>query len=371
MNIGFITTRYLDLSETFIYEPLKLINKYDPYMFALQKKNVDKFPYNNLFTIDDLDEKQKKKDNFLAAFGREKYLLSKMKDMDIKLLHAHYGYMGYYALQFKKKLKIPLVTIFYGLDVYQHTRSYFYRKQMKKLFHEGDLFLVCSKKMREDLIELGAPPSRTIVHYGGANLDKFTYSYQAINDDTKEINILMCGRFVEKKGFEYGIKAFLHIVKEDDRLRLKIIGSGPLEEHLKSIAAGSLFKDQIIFLGPKTYREYLEELKKAHIFMSPSITAENGDREGLPTVLIEAAALGKPLVATYHSGIPEIVHEGKNGFLSHEKDHIRLGGEICKVLENSYQLEKFTQYGRKLVEDKFDLKKQVAKLQEHYEDLIS
>jgi glycosyltransferase involved in cell wall biosynthesis len=266
--------------------------------------------------------------------------------------------MGVYALSFCKKNKIPLITSFYGLDVYQHTRSPFYRWQLRQLFKYGILFLACSEKMRNDLIKLGAPADKTKVQYGGATLSRFPYSQRA---PEKEITILMCGRFVEKKGFQYGIDAFNRISAEFPQVKLKIIGSGSLESVLKK-AAGK----NIEFLGAKSHAEYIEEIKKCHIFMSPSVTAKNGDSEGLPTVLIEAAAIGRPLIATKHSGIPEIVHDGKNGLLVPERDVPALADVLRKMLRKPEAWIDFSRYGRALVEKSFDLTKQAQKLEAYY-----
>lgn len=369
VRVGFFTTRFLDVSETFIFEPLALMKQHEVFAYALQRKNSDLFPYKHVITVDDLATREKKRDLFWGDLGCEKYLLSKMKEQKIELLHAHYGYMGIYALQYKRKLKVPLVTSFYGLDVYQHTKNPFYRRQLRKLFKKGELFLVCSEQMRNDLIGFGAPPSRTFVNYGGAALDKFPYSFKPLKDEEPTV-ILMCGRFVEKKGFEYGIKAFLAMASEYDKLSLKIIGSGKEEHRLKKIVEGSPFVERVVFLGNKSHTEYIEEIKNAHIFMAPSVTAANGDKEGLPTVLIEAAALGKPLIATDHSGISEIVHHKKNGLLVHERGLCGLENAIRKMFDSSHKWDTYAEYGRKLVEKEFDLQQQVAKLESYYNKII-
>ncbi|MDC0977771.1 glycosyltransferase [bacterium] len=368
-QIGYLTTRFLDRSETFIYEPLKLIKNFHVIALALQRRNQELFPYEDIYTIDDLDEKKKKRDLFLGTIGREKYLASKIMEHDLKLIHAHYGFMGIYALQYKKKCNLPLITSFYGLDVYQHTQNPFYRFQLKRLFKKGELFLVCSNKMRQDLISLGAPASRTVVHYGAADLNKFTFSFKGA-EEREDITILMCGRFVEKKGFEFGINAFLKVARENENIRLKIIGSGHLEAKFKHLIEKSPFGDQVELLGNCSHQEYIEELKNCHIFIAPSVTAKTGDSEGLPTVLIEAAALGKPLLATNHSGIAEIVHHRKNGLLSEEKDTVGLASNLRKMINDNYRWIDYAQYGRALVEKEFNFSKQIEKLEELYQEII-
>jgi glycosyltransferase involved in cell wall biosynthesis len=369
-RFGLLTTRFLDLSETFIYEPLQLLQGFTAYAYALQRRNKKQFKYPRVFTLDELPKNVNVFQRLRGKFSAGKsILLKKMKEDNISLLHAHYGYMGIFALSLRKKLKLPLVTSFYGLDVYKHTRSFFYRRQLKQLFKYGDLFLVCSEQMRQDLIALGAPPSRLRVLYGGATLKKFPFSFRPYQPN-KPLNILMCGRFVEKKGFVYGVQAFIAAAAKNDNLRLRIIGSGSEEAEIREIINSAQAKDQVEFLGNKNHDEYIKELKQCHIFMSPSVTAQSGDKEGLPTVLIEAAALGKPLLATLHSGIPEIVHEGKNGYLAPERDIEKLAENISRLVEENYRWDDFAEYGRQLVEKEFCLEKQVEKLQRFYQELI-
>jgi glycosyltransferase involved in cell wall biosynthesis len=351
-KIALYTARFLDLSETFIYEPLRLFRKTETVVCAWQRRNAEVFPYAP------------------CRIGTEKYLRGALAADGIQLIHAHYGYVGVSALGFLKKLRVPLITSFYGLDVYQHTRNPVYRWQLRRLFRRGDLFLACSQKMRGDLIKLGAPENKVEVVYGGADPAKFPYAYNPYVPG-QPVNVLMCGRFVEKKGFIYGIRAFLKTAPRYPALRLKIIGAGRLEPELRREAESSTFSSQVEFLGGRSHAEYIEEIKKCHIFLSPSVTARNGDSEGLPTVLIEAAAIGRPLLATYHSGIPEIVREGKNGLLAPERDADALAANLAKLLSAPKLWPKYAEYGRRLVEEQFNMPKQAARLEEYYTRLTA
>ncbi|GBR72556.1 putative glycosyl transferase [Candidatus Termititenax aidoneus] len=351
-KIALYTARFLDLSETFIYEPLRLMQNTETVVYAWQRRNAEIFPYAQ------------------CRIGTEKYLRQAILEDGVQLIHAHYGYVGVSALGFLQKLPVPLITSFYGLDVYQHTRNPVYRWQLRRLFKRGSLFLACSQKMRGDLLKLGAPADKVAVVYGGADPAKFPYVFNAYPEN-QPVQILMCGRFVEKKGFIYGIRAFLKTALRYPNLRLKIIGAGGLAPELKQEVESSAFNSQVEFLGGHSHAEYIEEIKKCHIFMSPSITARSGDSEGLPTVLIEAAAIGRPLLATRHSGIPEIVHEGKNGLLAPERDADALAANIVKLLSAPERWPEYAEYGRRLVETQFNLRKQAAKLENYYARLTA
>ncbi|MFC1517257.1 glycosyltransferase [Candidatus Margulisiibacteriota bacterium] len=367
-KVAQFTSRFLDISETFIYEPLRLMQKFHPTILCFQKRNKDKFPYDPIFSLDDLEQQAQSREKFLGVFGREAFFSQTIKEKKIEILHAHYGFNGIYALQFKKmNPKLKIIVNFYGLDVYQHTKNPVYRWQLKKLFKQGVLFLACSERMRNDLIKLGAPDERTIVHYGGANLKENLFSRPRQGD---EIVFLMCGRFVEKKGFKYGIKAFLRSCRKNTKIRLKVIGSGPLEAELKQIVTKSEFGSKVDFLGALRHESYLREIEQAQIFISPSVTAGSGDKEGLPTVLIESAAIGRPLIASIHSGIPEIVHDQKNGILVAERDIEGLSAAINRMSNEKQLWNIYAEYGRKLAESRFDLIKQTAKIEELYQNML-
>lgn len=367
-NIAQFTNRFLDISETFIYEPLRLMKSYHPVIFCFQKRNQDKFPYEPIFSLSDLSSKEQKKEQLRAVFGQEKYFNNLINQKNIKVVHAHYGFGGIYALQFKKKNpELKIMVNFYGLDVYQHTKNPLYRWQLKQLFKNADLFLVCSEKMKADLIKLGAPAEQVRVQYGGADLKKIGFTNPNAGD---EIVFLMCGRFVEKKGFEYGARAFLRSCGKNEHIKLKIIGQGTLEKELKQIVTENPYKDRVEFLGALSHDQYLKEIENAQVFMSPSVTAKNGDQEGLPTVLIEAAAIGRPLIATNYSGIPEIVQDGVNGLLVKEKDVVGISEAIDKMVAEKKKWKQYAVNGRKIVEEKFDMIKQTAKIEHYYQELM-
>ena len=102
----------------------------------------------------------------------------------------------------------------------------------------------------------------------------------------------------------------------------------------------------------------------------PSITASNGDQEGIPVVLMEAQATGLPIISTYHTGIPEVVIDGKSGFLVHEKDVDALAEKLEYLIKHPEIWPEMGRYGRKHVEEKYDIKKLNQQLVKIYQNLI-
>jgi glycosyltransferase involved in cell wall biosynthesis len=112
-------------------------------------------------------------------------------------------------------------------------------------------------------------------------------------------------------------------------------------------------------------------MQKASIICQPSVTAADGDSEGLPTVVLEAAATAKPLLATHHSGIPEIVVDGTTGFLVPEREVGALADRLLLLLKNADLRRRMGEAGRRRIEEHFDLRKQAKRLEEIYGETIS
>ena len=112
-------------------------------------------------------------------------------------------------------------------------------------------------------------------------------------------------------------------------------------------------------------------VRRAWVLAVPSVTARDGDCEGLPTVLLEAAACGVPAVGTRHSGIPEAIAEGRSGFLTPERDVAALAGRLADIVASPDLRHRLGQGARSLVEQRFDSERQIDRLEKFYADLIA
>ncbi len=221
--------------------------------------------------------------------------------------------------------------------------------------------------MKTDVIDLGCSPEKIIVHYGGVDVNRFRKK----EPDGERIKILMCGRFAEKKGFEYGIRAFAKLGKTHKNIALTLIGYGKLRGKMENLVDSLNLSDRVQFLGMLTHEEVQREMEASDIFLSPNLAARNGDREGIPNTIKEAMATGLPVVSTYHAGIPELVIDGKSGFLVPEKDIDGLVDRLNRLIVHPELWEKLGSRGREVVEEKFNLFKQVRKLEKIYKSLLN
>ncbi|MGB2600313.1 MAG: glycosyltransferase, partial [Candidatus Omnitrophota bacterium] len=291
------------------------------------------------------------------------------------LIHAHLGTYGCYILPYARLLNIPLVTSFYGADAYMLSQQVRWQKKYKKLFKQGRLFIAEGPAMRKKLIDIGCPPKKIVIHHIGIKLENYKFH---IRKPDEEVRLLVCGRFMEKKGIPYAIEALSRLkLKSGPNVRLTIVGDsdekGTLTDEkrkiLDSIKKHNL-ADMVTITGYVSHDELLKITHDHHIFLSPSVHASNGDAEGgFPVILTEALATGMPIVAFDHCDIPQIVQDGKTGFIVPEKDVDALADKLSFLIEHPEVWSEMGQSGRKLVEEEYDITKLNKELSQIYSDL--
>ena len=335
--------------------------------------NLDKFPTQNVYSFEDQNLFCRKANQLSLRFTG-KYLSQNAKKVitnhNAKVLHSHFGYEGFKYLRLKKSVNLPMITTFYGFDVSMPLRLPSWRKKYIKLFHEGELFLTEGNHMKEELIKLGCSEDKIFVQHLGVDLKKFNYTPREFPEDGN-IRILIAGSFREKKGIPYAIQSFAKVKQNYPNIQLRILGEGPLRGQIESLIKKLDISEYVDLLGYQDHEVFLKEAADAHIFMLPSITAENGDTEGgAPVAIIEAQATGLPIISSYHADIPEVVVDGKSALLAPEKDIDCLANHLEYLIKTPELWAKMGLEGRKHVEKEYDLIKQVEKLEKIYDTLI-
>lgn len=196
----------------------------------------------------------------------------------------------------------------------------------------------------------------------GMTLDDFDYR-GSDHDASSPAILLAVGRFVEKKGFKYLIQACHKLKQQGLNFKLSLIGNGPLKTSLEQEVASLELRDVVVFAGAKSTDEVRRAMTEADVVIVPSVTSASGEMEGLPVVIMEAMAIGVPVVASAHSGIPEIVQPGKTGYLTPEKDATAIAEAIATALqrpspamvENAYQLVEQTFNIDRVAEQRLEL----------------
>ncbi len=214
-----------------------------------------------------------------------------------------------------------------------------------------------NKAYLENLI--GDLPSDIRRLYNGVDLNRFRVGNE---EDRRPDLILGVGRLVEKKGFDVLIRACDLLVKWGVDFRCQIIGKGSERERLKALIAELGLDDRVALLGPRPQDEVAEAYRRAAIFALPCIVGSDGNRDGLPTVLLEAMASGLPAVSTSLTGVPEIIDDGINGLLVEPEDVEELARALAALLKDESLRREMGRAARRKVEEVFDVHKNVAQL---------
>jgi glycosyltransferase involved in cell wall biosynthesis len=303
-----------------------------------------------------------------SARGRGGAIEAGLRAVKPKLIHAHFGTDGLKILPLARALGLPLITHLRGYDVTRSKAALigsgrptwaYYALQRGRLMAQGALFLAVSDALREKAVALGFPAARTRTHYNGVDLDRF----QPLKRPREPGTILHVGRLVEKKGSADLIRALAGMAG----VRLIVIGDGPLRGQLQRQAGELGVKAQ--FLGAQSVGEVATWMRRATLLAAPSVTASDGDAEGLPNVVVEAAASGMPVVATRHSGIPEAVEDGKTGFLVREGDAEALGARIGEMLGSANLRREMGFAARALAAERFDRVRLTVRLEAIYDEV--
>ena len=310
-----------------------------------------------------------------ARFGKLDWLADCVSAEKPRLVHAHFGTDGLTAVDLARRLAIPLVTTLHGYDVSRSTAALLvsgrlswmrYALGREKLFRRGDLFLAVSDAVRANALKSGYPAKRTLTHYIGVDLDAFRYSGH--HDST---TILHVGRLVEKKGTALLLRAFGQVVAQHPATRLVIIGDGPLRRSLERLAARLGLDRAVAFLGLQPQPAVAEWMRKAAVLAVPSLTARDGDAEGLPTVIPEAAASGLPVVGSAHSGIPEAIEDGRSGYVVRAGEVESLSARLAELIASPDLRRSLGLGARHLAEARFDRRVQVERLERIYDGLAA
>lgn len=199
--------------------------------------------------------------------------------------------------------------------------------------YDAHAIIACSEYLRKHLIERrGYPREKVITIHHGIDLSRVPE--RAAPTDSTEPVLVAVGRLVPKKGFDVLLRAAAPMLKQD-RIALRIVGEGPEGTRLRALAVDLGVLDRVEFLGRLTWEDTLRTIAESSALIAPSVMAEDGDMDGIPNVLLEAGALGVPVIASRLSGIPELVEDGKTGLLTASGDEGALGKALRRVADSA------------------------------------
>jgi colanic acid/amylovoran biosynthesis glycosyltransferase len=260
------------------------------------------------------------------------------------IIHCHFGNTGIMMMQFNRKFhtNIPYVTSFYGYDISSLPNIKNYRDNLTKLWISGNGFFAEGPELVKKLTTLGCPETKCLVNPLLIPIEDYP-----IKKDHREVGstvkFLFIGRFIEKKGLHLFLKAIGLIKDRIGEFSIDIIGTGPYQEVYEQIIAEYNLQFFIKWHGMVKHANIIQMMKDYDFLVHPSLTAKDGDSEGgAPTIIIEAQAIGLPVITSTHADIPYIM--GYHHFLAEEGSVLSLAA-IIEDIVNCDDIEYYTKQG--------------------------
>ncbi|HCY2369690.1 TPA: colanic acid biosynthesis glycosyltransferase WcaL [Escherichia coli] len=268
---------------------------------------------------------------------------------------AHFGPAGVTAAKLRELgvIRGKIATIFHGIDISSREVLNHYTPEYQQLFRRGDLMLPISNLWAGRLQKMGCPREKIAVSRMGVDMTRF--SPRPVKAPATPLEIISVARLTEKKGLHVAIEACRQLKEQGVAFRYRILGIGPWERRLRTLIEQYQLEDVVEMPGFKPSHEVKAMLDDADVFLLPSVTGADGDMEGIPVALMEAMAVGIPVVSTLHSGIPELVEADKSGWLVPENDARALAQRLAAFSQlDTDELAPVVKRAREKVEHDFN-----------------
>lgn len=297
---------------------------------------------------------------YKLSFQNRSRVAGLIKSAKIDIIHAHFGPSGIELLPVAKKLGIPMVVSFHGIDAAPAMMAdKEYAKMIPEVIAYAKAIIIVSPHFA-DILNLGRFADKVHLIPYGTDEQKFV---PAEMPDRDRIVIQHVGRLVAKKGVPDLIAAFSSLCSRHNNLELRIIGDGPEMQTCRDEVAQLNLGNKVILRGSKPHEVVNEHMKDADIYVLNSRTDDRGDMEGLPNSILEAMSMEKPVVSTYHAGIPQAIQDGVNGLLVKERDNQALAAALEKLIRDKDLRRRLGAEARKTIVAHFSAHAMETKIQ--------
>lgn len=325
LNIAYVLKGFPTLSQTFVLNELKYLieNNYNVVVFCY-KDPMDSVELDFDMEVIRFDSPNLSED-----------LTANLEDLllryEIDLIHTHFVYPPCTEFTFPvaEKMKIPFTVFGHAVDIFKHDVEKVNRVDEITSSDYCKAIFTLSQYHKNHLISRGVPEEKIVITRQATD-----YEISDLEFNEREVrNIISISRFVDKKGIDVLIDAAK--ILEDEDFEFSIYGFGKLEKKYKK-QINDLGLENIsvkgLLNGPK---EVQKVFSKSDILVSPCRISKNGDRDGIPTVIFEAMAYGVTVLTTNVSAIPEVIEDGKNGFLVESENPKELALKIKEIAQLS------------------------------------
>ena len=296
----------------------------------------------------------------LRRFFQASYLAEILFREPLGYLHAHFAHASAVVCMFTHRLTgTPYSFTAHAKDIYVKTP----RELLRAEAQSAEAVITCTEYNRRYLSTQIGPPGSRKIHciYHGLDLSQFKFCCPRGLDAEPPV-ILSVARLVEKKGLRNLILAADILRQRGRRFQVEIVGKGPLRQSLEDLVKQLGLDDRVRFLGLLPHEKLCRVYQRVCLFALPCVVAPDGDRDGIPNVLLEAMASGVPVVSTPVSGIPEMIQSEVEGLLVPTNSPRELAGALDRLLNSPELRERLALAARSKIETYFSIERNSAQL---------
>lgn len=296
-------------------------------------------------------------------FAQGVYVAEHLRGRGVEHIHAHFADRAtVIALVASRLLGVNFSFTAHAKDIY--AEDVFLADKIA----EAAFVVTCTEANATYLRQIASSPEKIYRLYHGLPLSQLPFR-------TPELQtvplILGVGRLVEKKGFSYLLDACGILRDKGVAFSCMIIGEGPERGRLERQRTRLGLSDLVSLPGSQPFAEVIAAMCRATVFVQPSVIARNNDRDGIPNVVLEAMAVGVPIVSTDVSAIPEVVQHEVTGLLVPQRDAVALAEALARLLSDASLQTRLVRQARQFVQDNFDVARNVVKLRELFAESIA
>lgn len=370
---------WLPQTQTWMYNQVRYLPRdIEAHVVCERTENLDQFGLANIHCRADAPMWRVILDTGLRKLRLRRYsgfALGVARDSHAGVLHSHFGNIGWADMGLARRAGLAHVVTFYGLDVTLPRRSPRWRARYRALFDHVDAVLCEGGHMAGNVAALGCPERKIQVQHLGVALEDIPFE-PCLWRKGDPLRILIAASFREKKGIPCALEAVARL-RGRSPVEVTVIGDAGADSRAHVEKRNILatldrlgLADDVRMLGYRPHARLLEEARAHHVFLSPSMTARDGDTEGgAPVSLIDMAASGMMVVSTTHCDIPGVIRHGVTGLLARERDVDGLVRHLDWLMEHPDRWDAMRRAGRKHIESEFDARIQSGKLAELYRSL--
>lgn len=287
------------------------------------------------------------------------HLARELRERGVQHIHAHFATAATTVARLASRLSgIPYSFTAHAKDIYDETVDG--DDLARKLRDAASVVTVSDFNVKHLRDRYGTHADVVRRIYNGLDLSEFSYR----TPDERPPLVLGIGRLVEKKGFCDLIEACRILAERGRSFQCEIIGHGVLEKKLAAQVTELGLEEHVTMCGPRSRSDVIERIQDAAVLAVPCVISESGNRDGMPTVILEAMALGTPCISTDVTGIPEIVRHEDTGLITPAHDPASLAVAIERLLDDAALRCRLAKAARRLMEAEYDIHRNTPVLRE-------